>query len=125
MYTVSVKRNFIAQHYLIGGDWGKENQLNSHHYQIEVIISGIKLDNNGFLVDVVDIECNLNRIVDRYKDKTLNDFPEFSGLNPSIEHFSRIACESLVKHVRTVGLSTITVKIYEDEYVSSSYQFKL
>ena len=25
MYTVSVKQDLIAQHYLIGGDWGAEN----------------------------------------------------------------------------------------------------
>ncbi len=30
MYSVSVRRNFIAQHYLIGGDWGPENELHSH-----------------------------------------------------------------------------------------------
>jgi len=27
MYTVAVRRDFIAQHYLIGGDWGAENEL--------------------------------------------------------------------------------------------------
>jgi 6-pyruvoyltetrahydropterin/6-carboxytetrahydropterin synthase len=32
MYTVAVRRDFIAQHYLIGGDWGAENELHAHHY---------------------------------------------------------------------------------------------
>ena len=36
MYTVSVKHDLIARHYLIGGDWGAENDLHSHHYVIEV-----------------------------------------------------------------------------------------
>ena len=26
MYTVSVSRDFIANHYLVGGDWGSENE---------------------------------------------------------------------------------------------------
>jgi 6-pyruvoyltetrahydropterin/6-carboxytetrahydropterin synthase len=32
MYTVAVRRDFIAQHYRIGGDWGAENELHAHHY---------------------------------------------------------------------------------------------
>ena len=35
MYTLSVKRDFIARHYLIGGDWGPENFPNSHHRGVE------------------------------------------------------------------------------------------
>ena len=30
MYTVSVKRDFIARHFLIGGDWGRENEPHAH-----------------------------------------------------------------------------------------------
>ena len=40
MYTLAVKRNFIAQHFLIGGDWGEENYLHSHHYVLEVLLEG-------------------------------------------------------------------------------------
>ena len=32
MYTLGIKRDFIARHFLIGGDWGAENLPNSHHY---------------------------------------------------------------------------------------------
>ena len=35
MYSVAVKREFVAQHFLIGGDWGAENDWHSHHYQVE------------------------------------------------------------------------------------------
>ena len=36
MYTLAVQRDFVAQHYLIGGDWGAENFWHSHHYRLEV-----------------------------------------------------------------------------------------
>jgi 6-pyruvoyltetrahydropterin/6-carboxytetrahydropterin synthase len=29
MYTVSVKRDFIASHFLVGGDWGNENECHA------------------------------------------------------------------------------------------------
>ena len=125
MYTVSVKRDFIAQHYLVGGDWGPENELNSHHYQVELLLEGPQLDQHGFLVDIVDIEANLEKLAERYKDKTLNDFPEFKGLNPSIEHFSRIVCESISQGIKTSGLRAITVRIWEDQIAWASYRVEL
>ena len=79
MYKVAVKRDFIAQHFLIGGDWGPENQKHSHHYQVEVQLEGRSLDQHGYLVDIVDIENYLESIVERFRDKTLNDMPEFEG----------------------------------------------
>ena len=40
MYSLAIRRDFVAQHYLIGGDWGAENQKHSHHYQVEVQVEG-------------------------------------------------------------------------------------
>jgi hypothetical protein len=43
MYTTAVRQDFIAQHCLIGGDWGAENEKHSHHYQVEVQLVGQSL----------------------------------------------------------------------------------
>ena len=120
MYTVAVKRDFIAQHYLIGGDWGAENQLHSHHYQAEVQLEGSELDQHGYLVDIVDIENALDTLVARYRDRALNDLPEFAGLNPSIEHFSRILCQALVAPIQSANLRAVTVKLWENEIAWAS-----
>ena len=40
MYAVAVSRDFVAQHFLIGGDWGAENESHSHHYRVEVGLEG-------------------------------------------------------------------------------------
>lgn len=122
MYTVAVKRNFVAQHFLIGGDWGAENEWHSHHYAVEVQLHGETLDKHGYLVDIVDIEHNLDGLVAYYRDKTLNDMPEFVGLNPSIEHFSRIFCKQLANRIQAETLSSITLKLWENEIAWASYQ---
>ncbi len=122
MYTVAVKRDFVGQHFLIGGDWGAENFWHSHHYVVEVQLEGETLDKHGYLVDIVDIEHNLEKIVAYYKDKTLNELPEFEGLNPSIEHFSRIVCQTLAANISAPNLSFITAKIWENEIGWASYR---
>lgn len=122
MYTVAVNRDFVAQHFLIGGDWGAENELHSHHYRVEVQLQGPSLDKHGYLVDIVDIETHLEGLVAYYRDKTLNNLPEFEGLNPSIEHFSRILCQALSDRIRAPNLSIITLKIWENEIAWAAYR---
>ncbi len=93
MYTVAVRQDFIARHYLVGGDWGDENEPHAHHYVIEVQLEGRNLDTHGYLTDICDIESTLDAQVTYYRDKMLNELPEFEGLNPSIEHrTSNIEC---------------------------------
>ena len=120
MYQLMVRRDFVAQHCLTVPNCGAENEWHSHHVMVEVLLEGKELNENGYLVDIVEVEDVLNGLVDRYRDATLNDLPEFEGLNPSIEHFSRIFCTSLRERLATDGLN-MTVKIWEDEDAWASY----
>ena len=122
MYTVAVSRDFIASHYLIGGDWGSENTLHAHHYKVEVQLEGKTLDQHGYLVDIVDIEENLETLVAHYRDQTLNELEEFSGLNPSIEHFARIFCEAFTRKIAANNLQTVHVTIWENDIAWARYR---
>jgi 6-pyruvoyltetrahydropterin/6-carboxytetrahydropterin synthase len=122
MYTVAVKRDFIAQHYLIGGDWGAENHPHSHHYVLELQLQGAELDRHGYLVDIVDIERAVEHLTAHYRDRLLNDLPEFDGLNPSIEHFARLLCQALSAHIVAPNLNAITIKLWENEIAWASYR---
>jgi 6-pyruvoyltetrahydropterin/6-carboxytetrahydropterin synthase len=115
MYTVAVTRDFIANHFLIGGDWGHENFPHAHHYVAEVSIESAQLDQHGYLVDITAIEAALGAAVDYFRDGTLNDKAEFTGLNPSIEHFSRIICEKLLAEIKPPGNGSLTVKLWEND----------
>jgi 6-pyruvoyltetrahydropterin/6-carboxytetrahydropterin synthase len=122
MYSVAVSRDFIANHYLIGGDWGSENQPHAHHYIAEVRIDGEQLDQHGYLVDIVAIEAVLDAVVAEFRDQMLNDKPEFAGLNPSIEHFSRIICEKIVVAVNPPGTGRLRVKLWENATCWAAYR---
>jgi 6-pyruvoyltetrahydropterin/6-carboxytetrahydropterin synthase len=124
MYTVSVARAFIAQHYLIGGDWGAENQLHSHHYRLELRLQGAQLDRHGYLVDIVAIEQALEAAVARYRDHTLNDLAEFAGLNPSIEHFARILCAGLNGEIHAANIGAVEVRLWENEIAWAAYRLE-
>ncbi len=122
MYSVAVRREFVAQHYLIGGDWGAENQKHSHHYRLELQLDGANLDEHNYLVDIVAIEAALDRQVQTYRDRTLNDLPGFAGQNPSLERFSRCLCEALSSEIQAANISRVTVRLWESETAWAGYQ---
>lgn len=121
MYTLAVRRDFIARHFLIGGDWGPENHPNSHRYILELQLKGAELDQHGYLCDIVDVEKHLDEIVNYYKEQMLNDKPEFKGLNPSIEHFARILAEALNQRIRAANITNLKVVLWENDIAWAAY----
>ena len=124
MYTLAVRRDFIARHALIGGDWGAENQPHSHHYLLELQLEGERLDVHGYLVDILDVERALADLVGRYQDGLLNDFPEFAGLNPSLEHFCRLLCTSLNEQIRAENISCVRVVLWENDLAWAAFRIE-
>jgi 6-pyruvoyltetrahydropterin/6-carboxytetrahydropterin synthase len=120
MYSVTVKRILIAQHYLVGGDFGRENELNSHRFEIEARYEGQSLGEHGFLVDIDAVATQLDALVERYRDRTLNDLPEFEGLNPSVEHFARIVSERLT--IDAPNLASLEVTVWEDGSAAAGFR---
>jgi len=121
MYTLGVRRDFIARHFLIGGDWGAENYPNSHHYVLELRLDGSELDQHGYLCDIVDVEKHLDEVVGLYNEQMLNERPEFANLNPSIEHFARILATTLSDRIKEENISTLKVVLWENDSAWAAY----
>jgi 6-pyruvoyltetrahydropterin/6-carboxytetrahydropterin synthase len=124
MYTLAVRRDFIARHFLIGGDWGPENFPNSHHYVLELQLEGNELDLHGYLVDIVDVENNLDEVIGYYKEQMLNDKPEFKDINPSLEHFAYILATSLNEGINAKNISALKVILWENDSAWASYSIQ-
>ncbi|HEY0715139.1 MAG TPA: 6-carboxytetrahydropterin synthase [Polyangia bacterium] len=123
-FTVAVLRDFVAQHFLIGGDWGRENQLHSHHYKLEAIFEGEGLDRHNYLLDIAVVEEHLTALVERYRDKTLNNLPEFEGQNPSLELFARVLNDGLRRGLSPEGLTALSIKLWEHEQAYAIHQHR-
>ena len=122
MYTLAVGRAFKARHYLVGGDWGPENEPHDHAYRVEVRLAADDLDRHGYIVDLEKLEALLDQIAARYRNLLLNDLPEFEGLNPSIEHFSRCFFDHLVGGLGRERFAWIEVRLWETEDAWASYR---
>ena len=124
MYILGVKRDFIARHFLIGGDWGPENYPNSHHYVLELRLEGSQLDQHGYLCDIVDVEKHLDEVVGLYNEQMLNERPEFANLNPSIEHFARILATTLSERIKEKNITNLKVVLWENDTAWAAYSIQ-
>lgn len=122
MYTLGVRRDFIARHFLIGGDWGAENFPNSHHYVLELQLEGSHLDQHGYLVDIVEVEQRLDEVIGAYREKMLNDCPAFAGLNPSIENFARILAMTLDERLTAKNITALKVVLWENDSAWAAFR---
>ncbi len=114
-YTVGLLRAFVAEHRLVGGDWGKENERHSHPYRLEVVFEGDRLDRHGYLLDISVVEPRLDAICDRFRGKMLNDLPEFEGKNPGIEVFANVIADRLTGDLPPGAVRAVTVKVWESD----------
>ena len=114
-FTVGLLRAFVAQHRLVGGDWGKENERHSHHYRLEAVFEGDELDGHGYLLDIAQVEPRLDRLVERYRDRMLNDLPEMADQNPSLERFAAVLADGLARDLAAGDVRAVTVKLWESE----------
>jgi 6-pyruvoyltetrahydropterin/6-carboxytetrahydropterin synthase len=122
MYSIALERQFDAQHYLVGGDWGAENKIHNHQYKVEVQVKGKNLDEHGYLVDIVDLEQALEKVVAYYQGKVLNDLYEFAGIYPCIEHLSHILFQNLREFISMSNIQSMRVKVWESTIAWSAYE---
>ncbi len=115
MYSVTVSRTFVAQHYLTVPDPGPEGTLHSHTYTVEATFRGPELGEYGYLVDIDAVIEALEAVVDGVRDRTLNDMPAFEGKNPSAERFGRILGDRLLERLDPPAATELEIRLEEDD----------
>ena len=93
-YTLTVKGHFDAAHALVGYP-GQCRNLHGHTWDVEVSVSGRKLDEVGIVYDFKDLKDNLNTILDSYDHRYLNEVPPFDSFNATAENLARVVYERL------------------------------
>ena len=120
-YTLTVSREFIAQHFLTVPDPGPEGDLHSHHFTVELRFGGSELNQYGYLVDIDEVKAVLDELEERYCDALLNDLPEFEGLNPSLEHFARLFGSRVDRNLADPNPDYLRVRMWEDDVSAASH----
>ena len=124
MYRVAVRRQFVAQHFRIGGEWGPERARGGRVRPEELELAGAALDRHNFLVDIVEIEKQLDAACAYYRDQTLNTLPEFENTNPSVELFAQRLAERLNAMIPAQNIRNLTVRVWENDIAWAAYELE-
>ncbi len=94
MFELKVKTHFAAAHKLTMVGAKCEN-LHGHNWNIEVYVSGEKLNAAGVLVDFGDIKKGVREIMKELDHKYLNEIEVFKEMQPSSERIAIYIAERL------------------------------
>jgi len=120
MYELSVKMHFSAAHHLSGYD-GKCADMHGHNWEIEVFVTGEKLNGIGILVDFRLLKEMVKEILGELDHADLNMLDSFKTANPTSENIARFVCDGLSNKIKNIGCRVSRVLVRETPETSASY----
>lgn len=127
IYTLSLTKSFTAEHFLPMIE-GEEAKLHSHDYQLTIKIEGKELDEDGFLIDLLELDHLTTSMIKKYKGKILNEIESFENKNPTLENFSKILYDELFTSMKAQAkeeiqrIYSIEIILWENEAANASYR---
>ena len=119
MYKLLIKSHFDAAHHLPGYP-GKCAGLHGHTWKIEVVVEGEKLNEIELVYDFRDLKAQLNKLLNQFDHKYLNEVPPFDKLSPTGENLAKYLFNSLKKELPPeVTLSE--VRVWESDDACLTY----
>jgi len=112
MYQVTVQVEFAAAHRLAGYP-GECANIHGHTWQVEVTVSGYRLDDQGMLIDFRELKRLVNEAVAGYDHAFLNQIPPFDQVNPTAENLARKIFEDIEDRLRSPGINVEQVTVRE------------
>ena len=94
MYEINVSAAFEAAHFISGYD-GKCARLHGHNWTVEAVIRGQDTDKLGMLVDFKILKTELNKVLNEFDHRYLNELETFARENPTAENIARKVFERL------------------------------
>ena len=83
MFEISVETSFVAVHAVTID--GVEEAPHEHNWKVVASVRGDKLDNDGLLVDFLELQRGLEQVVSPFRNVNLNQCAQLNGNNPTAE----------------------------------------
>lgn len=119
-YELIVKSHFAAAHNLRNYR-GKCEHLHGHNWNVDITLTGRKLDKAGMLVDFKVVKSYLKSVLDRYDHSYLNELPDFKMVNPTTENIAYLIHKKLQTLLGRKGLKVSRVCVWESAECGGVY----
>lgn len=123
MYTVIIRDNFTATHYVTMPD-GNVEQPHSHDWEVEIAVSSPQLDENGFAIEFGGLKERLGEVVNILRNKNINRLEYFNTNMATAETVCKFVYDNL-KNYLPFGVVLEYTLIQEEKGCSVKYSHKL
>ena len=122
MFEVTIEETFAAGHALRNYR-GKCENVHGHNYRCQVTVEGSDVDENGLLVDFVELKKIVHSVLDRLDHQWLNDYPPFDKINPSAENIAKYIFDEVHAGLGVrEGVSLGQVRLWETDTAYAVYR---
>lgn len=113
MYELTVESEFEAAHFLRNYP-GKCARLHGHSWTIVAVVQGRELNELEILIDFKDLKSELNKILDEFDHRYLNELPPFTEKSPTAENLAREIFDRLAASEIFTGTTKLSaIRVYE------------
>jgi len=129
MYKVKIISRFSAAHSLRNYK-GKCEALHGHNWKAEVLVSSLKLDSSGMVMDFSGLKKITSNVLDELDHHHLNELDYFSakgeqsggkGHNPSSEEIAKYIFDKLKEEIAARGCKLEEIRVWETDASCASY----
>lgn len=120
MYEILVQAEFSSAHSLRGYQ-GKCEAVHGHNWKVVARIGAEELDHLGMVVDFKVLKEELQKVLEGFDHKYLNDIPPFDAINPSSENLARHIFRELKRAMGARRLQVIKITVWESDTSAGSY----
>lgn len=97
MFNVCVSTSFVATHAVT--IQGIDETPHSHDWKVDVTLSGDSLNEDGLLIDFLDVEKQLELIIASLRNTDLNTNSVLEGKNPSTEFVAQYIGDAMCSKI--------------------------
>ena len=123
MYEIKVITGFSSAHALRGYN-GKCENIHGHNWQVEATVFSESVNEIGISIDFKELKQYVNKIMEYFDHKFINELPYFEKLNPSAENIAKYIYEELERALRSKWEGTVGIRkvnVYETPSSMASY----
>lgn len=116
MFSLTVRDHMMIAHSFRGEVFGLAQGLHGATYVVDVTFERHVLDDNDLIVDIGQASELLKEVLSEFNMKNLDDIPEFSGRNTTIEFmaktvFDRVAAAIHAGRLGKEGKGVVSLKV--------------
>lgn len=113
MYKLKVVSKFSAAHRLVEYP-GACERIHGHNWKVKVTVCAEQVDENGMVMDLVQLKKHIDECVAQFDHRVINDVPPFDRLNPTSENLAKYLYDNIAKRLNVPVQSVQVAEV--DEY---------